>query len=131
MLVTLLVMIMLPYHTVNSIDTEFLASLLPPEVNNPTTRQFNFHIEDRYAPLVSPDVLPQQTSIYHRWPRKDLRTHLPDFLSIATYVEEGSSISDTSYVLMAQPIHVVEGNQIDLNIVNKLQATGLSIHSWI
>ncbi len=104
-------------------------------------RSFDFTIKEQFAPLAI--TLPSHTSIYNEWPRKDLRASLPNYLSIATTVdshhhtmESFSGEDDTKIidpptsvpVLMGMPIHVVENDVLEMNIMNNLSNTGLSIH---
>jgi hypothetical protein len=96
-----------------------------------TIRSFTFHIEQRYAALRS--TLPEHTSIYNEYPREELRTKLPEYLSMAAMKEDESSegsnsITESSYILMGRPIHILQNDILQLNIINKLQSTGLSIH---
>ena len=99
---------------------------------NGSKRSFNFAITERYAPLVA--SLPEHTAIYNQWPRKELRTHLPDYLPIAAITADentsllGSEYDLASYVLMGKPVHVVAGDELEITLINNLQATGLSLH---
>ena len=89
-------------------------------------RSFEFNIVERYARLSA--SLPEHTSIQTKWPRKELRAALPDYLSIATMTAFGPNITDASYLLMGTPVHVVENDVLSMSIMNNLQSTGLSIH---
>jgi len=91
-----------------------------------STRSFKFEIEERYARLAT--SLPDHTSIFNKWPHEELRTHLPDYLSVAVMTSQSTHISDSSYIFMGMPIHVVEYDQLDMAVLNNLQSTGLSIH---
>ncbi len=102
---------------------------------NGTQRSFRFDIAEHYAPLVA--SIPDHTAIYNQWPRKELRTHLPDYLPIAVMTAENHDLSnknaedtdsDDPYVLMGKPVHVVAGDDLEITLVNNLQATGLSLH---
>lgn len=89
------------------------------------SRFFDFNIEEKYAKLSS-SLDGVNTAIRSSWPRKDLQIKLSKYLPIAVMSEEG--FSDTDYILMGRPIHIVEQEELDMKITNKLQATGLSIH---
>ena len=104
------------------------------------SQKYDFNIHTAYAPLAI--TLPNHTAIYHRWPRKDQRAHLPDYLSIAATTtasnnfkliseeddEEINNDESIDYLLMGDTIHVVQGQRLEVNLVNTLQATGLSLH---
>ncbi len=109
------------------------AGSLNPRLLNGAQRLFKFDIAEQYAPLLA--SLPDHTAIYNQWPRKELRTHLPDYLPIAVMTAEiesdfsNSEDSDAEpYVLMGKPVHVVAGDYLEITLVNNLQATGLSLH---
>lgn len=91
-----------------------------------SVRSYNFTIKETYIPFIS--RLPAHTSIYNKWPRLELRTKLPEYLSIVTTIEKHGSWGNNFKVLMAKPIHVVESDRLELTISNDLLATGLSIH---
>lgn len=89
-------------------------------------RSFQFHITERYVPFTT--SLPDHTSIYHKWPREELRTKLPEYMSVVTTTEHKSSSKHMPNVLMGKPIHVVQNDRLDMSIANELLSTGLSIH---
>ena len=91
-----------------------------------SVRSFNFEIEERFAPLAS--SVPAHTSIFKKWPSEGLRAHLPDYLSVSVMTSKGPSLDQNSYLFMGVPIHVVTGDILNMTIMNKLPATGLSIH---
>ena len=87
-----------------------------------------FSIHAAYAPLAS--SLPDHTSIYHEWPRENLRgVTLPEYTSIATMVDPmANEGNENPFVLMGKPIHVVEGDRLEVDLQNHLPTTGLSLH---
>ena len=86
-----------------------------------------FDIHATYAALTA--SLPNHTSIYHDWPRENLRTHLPEYARIATMIDAFDSTNDPlSNRLMGKPIHVVQGDRLEVSLVNGLPTTGLSLH---
>eukprot|EP00537_Pseudo-nitzschia_pungens_P012277 CAMPEP_0172386058 /NCGR_PEP_ID=MMETSP1061-20121228/3655_1 /TAXON_ID=37318 /ORGANISM="Pseudo-nitzschia pungens, Strain cf. pungens" /LENGTH=1062 /DNA_ID=CAMNT_0013115305 /DNA_START=282 /DNA_END=3470 /DNA_ORIENTATION=- len=93
------------------------------------TSSHRFDIRTAYAPFAS--SLPEHTSIYHEWPRHNLRTNLPDYINVATSVttdlREVKHI-ESSYTLMGKPIHVSEGDRLEVSLNNYLPTTGLSLH---
>jgi len=97
-------------------------------IHNDKIRIFNFNIKERYAPLAT--SLPSHTSVFKKWPQDGdhERAPLPNYLSIATMTSQGSDITDSSYILMGLPVHVVENDRLLMRIENNLQSTGLSIH---
>ena len=92
-----------------------------------SSHQFDIHAA--FAPLIS--SLPNHTSIYHKWPRENLRTTLPDYISLFTSTIPDinkNSTFENSITLMGTPIHVFEGSKIEISLTNYLQTAGLSLH---
>ena len=101
------------------------------------------NIKASYAHLAK--QLPFHTAIYQSWPRDNLRVNLPDYIQTATSDnrpkiksnqqndQNTDSFSDSDnfldqFPLMGKPIHVIQGNRLELNLINSIQTTGLSIH---
>lgn len=89
-------------------------------------RSYNFFIKERYVPFIS--LVPTHTAVYHKWPPEELRTELPEYISLVTTIEEGKLSQKTPNVLMGRPIHVVQSDRLEMTINNGLPSTGLSIH---
>ena len=86
-----------------------------------------FDIQANYAPLAS--SLPDHTSIYHKWPRENLRMNLPEYISIATMTGPTKNTANESLLtLMGKPIHILEGDRLEVALENYLPTTGLSLH---
>jgi len=87
-----------------------------------------FDIRATYAPLVS--SLPNHTNIYHEWPRENLRTTLPDYISLATTTADmpENKAFESPLALMGKPIHVLAGDRLEVSLNNYLPTTGLSLH---
>lgn len=99
------------------------------------------NIKSSYARLAN--QLPFHTAIYQSWPRDNLRVHLPDYIQTVTSENRPKTKTDQQndqnsdsffdnfldqFPLMGKPIHVIQGNRLELNLINSIQATGLSIH---
>ncbi len=86
-----------------------------------TTRIYTFDVQTSYAPLqesLQTSSSGKTTEIYKTWPTFD--KHLPDYVTIASTHSIG--------ILMSQPIHVIEGDTLEVTLTNHLDSTGLSIH---
>jgi len=94
------------------------ASIISAQDSRTNSRQYTFDIQTSYAPLLqSLDNI--DTAIYSTWP--DFDKHIPDYATIA-------STHPNIGVLMSQPIHVIEGDILEVTLINHLDSTGLSIH---
>jgi len=90
---------------------------------------YSFSVHADYAPLAS--SLPHHTSVHHEWPRENIRVDLPDYINIATTrTNTASRIEDENSLLtlMGTPIHVLEGDRLEISLENYLPTTGLSLH---
>ena len=91
-------------------------------LGEPTTRQFTFDVKTSYVPLLK-SLKNITTAIYNTWPAFD--KHLPNYATIAS--THADLLGDKG-VLMSQPIHVIEGDTLEVTLINHLDSTGLSIH---
>ena len=82
------------------------------------SRQYTFDIRTSYVPLLQ-SLDNVDTAIHSTWPAFD--KHIPDYATTA-------STHPNIGVLMSQPIHVIEGDILEVTLINHLDSTGLSIH---
>jgi hypothetical protein len=89
---------------------------------NMTIRRFDFDVRSAYAPFVK--ALSNITSIYHHWPPTNQRTDLPEYLRIAS-IHQPEQDEPT---LVGPPLHVQQGDRLNVALRNSLMFSGLSIH---
>ena len=91
-------------------------------------RSFDFEVQVKYVPLTA--TLPEETSIYHKWPPEKLRKKLPKYIPAAVVItpENQGNIIDDDLVLVGPPVHVQAGDVLSVSLKNSLLTTGLSLH---
>lgn len=90
-----------------------------------TSRFFDFDVNIKYVELSMNSNEEANSTIRNSWPIPH-DENLPKYLSIA--VMSDVDVSDTSYILMGRPIHIIENEELNVKVTNHLQSTGLSIH---
>jgi len=90
---------------------------------NPSLRTYRFEIKAQYAPLTS--VLPNSTSIYHKWPPIKQKRKLPLYMLVAAISNPSGCAPDS---LIGPPIHVQSGDKLEVILSNQLESSGLSLH---
>ena len=73
-------------------------------------------------------TLPNGTAIFRSWPRETLRIDLPRYLRTVKATAGATTVSTNPHVLMSRPLHLVQNSRLEFNLINQLQASGLSVH---
>ena len=81
------------------------------------TRTYNFDVKTKHVPLSK--ALPQHTIIHNEWPKHS--RNLPRHVTIATADED-------TQVLMSKPIHIIQGEELEVILTNSLDSSGMSVH---
>lgn len=87
---------------------------------------FDFAVNAVNVPLAK--KLPNETGIFRSWPRENLRIDLPQYLRAVKVTTPTTVTSATDNVLMSRPLHLVQYSRLEFNLINQLQASGLSVH---